>query len=335
MLKRILLTRGQLSRVQAEGMVTAMSEEAYSSDDCAALLLLLTQKGETAEELAGAVNALRAKMRPFPEIDNCVDCCGTGGDGLHTLNVSTAAAFVAAGCGLRVAKHGNRASSSKSGAADVLEALGIELALKPEDSAEALQRFNYAFLMATHYHPALAPLAPIRKSLGVRTLFNYTGPLLNPARPTTQLIGTCDPRISELMASAAPMVGLKRAVFVSAENGMDEVSLSCPTGCIFLHEDGTLETQELTHEDFGMPPHAPESLLGGEAAENGKALLSLLEGQKSAYRDTVIANTALLLFLTGAKETLHEAVDSCMKVIDDGSAYRIFSAYRDFTQERA
>ncbi|MEK7801642.1 MAG: anthranilate phosphoribosyltransferase, partial [Pseudomonadota bacterium] len=253
-----------------------------------AFLMALAQRGETTDEILGAAQTLRAHVIPIAAPHNTMDCCGTGGDHANTLNISTAVAFVLAGCGIPIAKHGSRAASSQSGAADVLEALGINLDLSPEQCTQALQQFGYCFLMAPHYHHVLKPLAAIRKELGFRTLFNALGPLANPARTLNQLIGVYRKDLLIPFARVLKELGSHSALIVHGSDGLDEITLTGSTHYAFL-KNGTITEGVFTPDDFGLSYIKSDDIRGSDAVTNASALTALLDGQPSAYRDVVLA----------------------------------------------
>lgn len=320
-----------LSQEQMGQAVTSMMDGTATPAQIGAFLMGLSYHGETVDELVGAAKVLRARALMVESPADAIDCCGTGGDHSGSYNISTAVAFVAAACGVCVAKHGNRAASSKSGAADVLEALGVNIALTPAQCSEALKTFNFAFLMAPAHHQALKPLAAIRKELGFRTIFNLLGPLANPAGTKKQLIGVFDQRWVRPMAEALQKLGSEKAWVVHGSDGMDEITLSGETFCAML-QNGEIREGEVTPADFGLPYVQVEALQGGDAAENAKALLGLLEGEASGYRDVVLANAAAVLMLKGSALDLRDGVKQAREAIDNGAALSLFRSYRDFSQ---
>ncbi|MGB0720151.1 MAG: anthranilate phosphoribosyltransferase, partial [Bdellovibrionales bacterium] len=281
--------------------MTAIMSGECADDDIAAFLTTLADRGETAEEITGAARVLRQKASSITAPYGALDCCGTGGDASGTYNISTAVAIVAASCGVPVAKHGNRAASSKSGAADVLEVLGVNLDLPKDKLEEALKLYNFCFLMAPHHHAAMRHVAAVRKSLGRRTIFNLLGPLANPAGTKLQLLGVYDEKWLEPMAKALQNLGTKRAWVVYGSDGLDEITITGPTKAAIL-QDGEITLKTLTPEHFGLQAVDLAKLKGGSAEDNANALRALLEGQKCAYRDIVLANTAGVLMIHGSAE---------------------------------
>jgi anthranilate phosphoribosyltransferase len=284
----------------------------------AALLGALRVRGETVEELVGAVTAVRAAAIRVPAHVDVVDTCGTGGDSRGTFNISTAAAFVASACGVTVAKHGNRSVSSKCGSADVLEAMGVRLDLDATTLASLLERQRLAFLFAPAHHPAFKNVAALRRELGVRTVFNLVGPLANPAGATRQVLGVFDGRLAPLMADVLLELGARHALVVHGD-GLDEISVSGPT---VVEEvlNGTRRRFEVTPEALGLTQHAAESLRGGDAHTNARIIRGVLEGQVGGPRDAVLANAAAALLVGGVVGSLREGVERAAEVIDAGAA---------------
>lgn len=272
-----------------------------------AFLMGLERLTLTSEMIASGARAMRTAMTPVEVPFACIDVCGTGGDGSHTLNISTAVSFVLAGAGLKVAKHGNRAMSSKSGAADVLEALGVKLELTPEHCAQALDEVGLVFLFAQAHHPAMRHVGSARRELGFRTIFNLLGPLSNPAHAQRQLVGVFADDKRQPMAQALMNLGCESAWVVHGHGGLDEVSLSGPTRVTALKEK-TLSELEIHPHDLGLKTAPLETLKGGDAAHNAKALRALLEGETGPYRDVVVLNAAAALVATCAAHDLKEAL---------------------------
>lgn len=301
-------------------------------ESLAAFLTALAKRGETAAEIAGAARILREKSHTIQAPPGAVDCCGTGGDGIGTYNISTAVALVAASCGVPVAKHGNRSASSKSGAADVLEALGVRLDLPFPRLEEALNTLNFVFLMAPQHHAAMHHVIPVRRRLGFRTIFNLLGPLANPAGTRLQLVGVYDSRWLRPMAEALCSLGADKAWIVHGRDGLDEISIGGPTDIAVL-EHTSIESGILTPDDFGLSSSPVETLKGGDAAENAKAMLELLQGRHSPYRDSVIANCAALLTLSGKTNDLISGARMAADAIDAGKAADTLKRYIAFTQK--
>ena len=290
-----------------------------------AMLAAMRSKGETAEEIRGLAHAMRrlAKSPALAVGPDYTDIVGTGGDGSGSLNISTGAALLAAACGVPVVKHGNRAVSSASGSADVLECLGLELPLDETAAAECLETTGFTFLFAPHYHPAMKTLAAVRRSMGVRTVFNILGPLSNPARPPYNLIGAYSPEIAELMAEALAGMDMRRAFVIHGEPGWDEAT---PVGPFLLFDvrDGEVVRSQRDPGEWGLPRCTPESLAGGDAIFNAERLREVFTGyDKGAHRDALVLGAALTLELTGRCTTPPEAVATVRQAIDDGSAKKL------------
>ena len=286
----------------------------------ASLLTALKIKGETPEEIAGAAEALLAEARDFPRPDyEFCDIVGTGGDGLNTINVSTTSALVAAACGLKVAKHGNRSVSSKSGSSDLLDKMGIKLDMSPAQARRCLDELGICFLFAPQYHAGVRHAMPVRQALKTRTLFNVLGPLINPAHPPLALIGVYSPELVLPIAETLRVLGYQRAAVVHS-GGMDEVSLHAPTIVAELH-DGEIKSYQLTAEDFGLTPYHQEQLAGGTPEENRDILTRLLQGKgDAAHEAAVAANVAMLMRLHG-HEDLQANAQTVLEVLRSGSAY--------------
>jgi anthranilate phosphoribosyltransferase len=295
------------------------------------LLTTLAKRGESVSEITGAAQVMRNMAATINAPNDAMDCCGTGGDASGTYNISTAVALVSAACGVPIAKHGNRAASSKSGAADVLEALGVNLDLSHEQLETALQQFNFCFLMAPRHHQAMKHVMPIRKKIGTRTIFNLLGPLANPAGTKFQLIGVFAPEWVRPMADVLNNLGTTRAWVVHGRDGLDEVTTTAQTDIAIL-DDGTITEKTLTPEDFGLELAKPEDLKGGDAQENAQALRGVLNGEKNAYRDIVLANTSAVLNIHGKANTLKEGVTLAAAAIDNGAALKTLNSYIEFSQ---
>ena len=305
-----------LSRESAGAAFADILDGRVDEEAVGGFLLALADRGETSVEIAAAARALRERMLPVEAPPGAIDVCGTGGDGHHTLNVSTAVALVVAGCGVPVAKHGNRAASSRAGAADTLEALGLDLSRAAETAPGSFHDIGIGFLFAAHHHPALARLAPLRRRLGRRTIFNLVGPLANPARATRQLIGIARPDHAGLYAEALGQLGTEAALVVSGEEGLDELSGAGPSRAVAV---GALAfPARVVPEDAGLPRHPLSAIRGGSAADNAAALSRLLAGEPGAYRDAVLLNAAAALIVAGRAAALVEGVGVAAEAIDAG-----------------
>ena len=292
----------------------------------AAFLVALSDRGETASEIAGAARAMRARMIPISAPANAIDVCGTGGDGYHTLNVSTAVSLVVAACGVPVAKHGNRAASSKAGAADTLEALGLDLDRAMETAEETLNEIGICFLFAARHHPTMGRLMPLRKSLGRRTIFNLMGPLANPAQVKRQLIGIARPAYVPIYAEALARLGTEHSLVVSGDEGLDELSLAGGNEAADVRE---LEVSmgRVSPQDAGLPVSPIEAIRGGDAAFNADALRRLLIGERGPYRDAVLFNAAGALIVAGEVESWTQGAEEAQEAIDKGLAKALLDCW--------
>ncbi len=328
LLLRSVLSGRSLTADEASWAIGAIMDETISPVRTAALLAALAAKGETAAEVVGAARAMRERsIRVEHGLPLVLDIVGTGGDGAHTINISTAAALVVAGCGVPVGKHGNRAASSTCGSADVLEALGVELERDPETSARMLRDAFITFLFAQRHHPAMRVVGPIRRELGVRTIFNVLGPLTNPAGANRQVVGVADERHLVLLAEALRELGGDAAAVVHSASGLDEIAGDGPTHVVQFGAGGEVRRWTLHPEDYGV--HAPlEALRGGDAAFNAAALLSIIEGEASPRADLVMLNAALALVVAGAATDLHDGMNRARTAVRSGAARSALDALR-------
>lgn len=284
-----------------------------------AYLSATADRKPTVDELVGAVRSMRRHMRALSAPPGAIDLCGTGGDGLGTLNISTAVSFVVAACGVPVAKHGNRSASSRSGAADVLEALGVRIGQEPEAAQAILEKTGIAFLFAQTHHPAMKHVGLARKQIGRRTIFNLLGPLANPAGVTRQLVGVFSSDWLEPYAQALKALGSTHAMIVHGRDGLDEVSISGPTVTATL-SDGAITLGEVTPTAMGLAPQSLAAIRGGDAAHNAAALRRLLDGEDSPYRGIVLANAASALMVAGKAANLREGARRAAQALDSGAA---------------
>ncbi|MFL0414124.1 anthranilate phosphoribosyltransferase [uncultured Sphingomonas sp.] len=305
-----------LSRETAAQAFADILDGHASEDAIARFLLDLSDRGETSIEIAEAARALRERLIPISAPVGAIDVCGTGGDGHHTLNVSTAVSLVVAACGVPVAKHGNRAASSKAGAADTLEALGLDMERAGALAEETLNELGICFLFAANHHPAMKRITPIRQRLGKRTIFNLMGPLANPAHVTRQLIGIARPDYAPVYAEALEQLGTEAALVVSGEEGLDEVSGAGPTVAVAIGDVAV--GHRIVPEDAGVPRHPIEAIRGGDPEHNALALRRLLNGEHGAYRDAVLLNAATALALVG--EPMESGASRAAEAIDSGAA---------------
>ncbi|HBL17352.1 MAG: anthranilate phosphoribosyltransferase [Elusimicrobia bacterium GWA2_69_24] len=310
-----------LTRAEAAAAMERLIDPAAGDAERRAFLLAMNSRPASAEELAGLAEALRARAVPFPAVSRpLVDTCGTGGDGLHTINISTGAAFVAAGAGAAVAKHGNRAVSSRAGSADVLEALGVPIGLEPAAAARSLEEAGFAFLFAPRYHPAMAAMAPARKALGVRTVFNLLGPLVNPARVRRQVVGIFDAGLLTIYAEALLALGSERALVVRGSDGMDELSVCGTTRIVHADPGNGVRETEITPESVGLQRRAVSELAGGDAAHNARTLEAALGGAPGAALDAVLFNAAGALLAAGLADSLQAGLDRARESVASGAA---------------
>jgi anthranilate phosphoribosyltransferase len=309
-----------LTRAESAAAFGILMEGAATAAQAGALLMGLRVKGETAEELAGAAQALRCAMVRLEtdDPDALVDTCGTGGGRVGTVNLSTAAAFIVAGAGIPVAKHGNRSYTSKSGSADVLEALGIDITIEPIRAAQVLRSSGLVFMFAPTYHPAMRHLAAVRKELGVATIMNLLGPLVNPAGVRRQVVGVADDSRAPIIADALARLGAKHALILHAAVGMDEIS---PAGCTYVWEvaQGRTHSWEVNPARYGLECEDLNGLAGGEPAQNARLIEQLLEGQgNAAIRCAALLNAAAALYVSGHEWSFEESVDRSREALDRG-----------------
>ncbi len=308
-----------LSRETAYEAFDSMMSGEVTPSQIGGLLMGLRVRGETVDEITGAVTAMRAKMLAVVAPDNAIDVVGTGGDASGSFNISTCAAFVVAGAGIPVAKHGNRALSSRSGSADVLTALGVKIDIPPDVISTCISEAGIGFMFAPAHHPAMKHVGPTRVELGTRTIFNLLGPLSNPAGVKRQMVGVFSRQWVEPLAHVLKNLGSERAYVVHGSDGLDEITTSGPTAVAAL-EHGVVKNFEIAPEDVGMRRVKPEALRGGDAATNAAALKAVLEGRKSAYHDVAVLNAAAALVVAGIAKTLADGVALAQKSIDSGEA---------------
>lgn len=320
-----ILTRGEADEVFAN-----ILDLKVSTEEIEAFLIALAARGETAVEIAAAAQAMRERVNGITPPDGAVDCCGTGGDGQHTLNVSTAVSLVVAACGVPVAKHGNRAASSKSGAADTLEALGLDLDAAVRCAEKTLHEIGIGFLFARVHHPALGPIAPIREKIGKRTIFNLLGPLTNPAGVRTQLIGLASPDLVPMYAEAKASLDQTRTFIVSGDEGLDELSLAGGNTLADVNK-GEVTMRRVDASIIGVPNAPLEAIRGDDAQYNAAALTRLLDGEKSAYRDAVLLNAAGTLVVAGKTDDWQEGANLAAEAIDSGAAKSLLAKWIELT----
>ncbi|KHS48445.1 anthranilate phosphoribosyltransferase [Novosphingobium subterraneum] len=315
-----------LEEADAEAAFAAILDGTVADEAIAQFLAAMSDRGETASEIAGAARAMRARMIPVSAPANAIDVCGTGGDGHHTLNVSTAVSLVVAACGVPVAKHGNRAASSKAGAADTLEALGLNLDRAAETAEETLADLGICFLFAARHHPAMGRIMPIRKALGRRTIFNLMGPLANPAGVRRQLVGIARPAYVPIYAEAIRRLGTDHSMVISGDEGLDELSLAGGNELAEVRGHEVL-MRRVSPEDVGLPQTPVDAIRGGDAAFNAAALLALLQGEVGPYRDAVLFNAAAALIVAGEAHDWHGGVEEAAEAIDKGLANALLNCW--------
>lgn len=317
------LVDGQsLSQAQSHSFFSEVMQGNIAPELLASALTALKIKGETAEEIAGAAVAVRAYATPFPPQAHAVsDCVGTGGDGANTINISTTAAILASACGLPMTKHGNRSVSSMSGSADLLEAFGVNLMMSPATASKCLQQTNLCFLYAPAYHPGFKHAGPVRKAMGIRTLFNILGPLVNPAAPKVMLLGVYTPTLIPTMAKSLMLTGVERAWVVHG-SGLDEIALHGETHVCEINQ-GKLEHKVVTPEDFGLSRYELADIKGGTPQENADIIKAILSGNgQNAHNSAVIINCAALLYLHGKADNLKTAATLAKDVLASGKALK-------------
>lgn len=312
-------TGASLSREEASAAFDSMMSGEATPSQMGGLLMALRVRGETVDEITGAVEVMRAKMLRVDAPAGAVDVVGTGGDGSGSVNVSTCASFIVAGCGVPVAKHGNRALSSRSGAADVLAALGVKIDLTPEDVSRCLMETGIGFMFAPAHHPAMKNVGPTRVELATRTIFNLLGPLSNPAGVTRQMVGVFSRQWVLPLAQVLKNLGSESAWVVHGSDGLDEITLTGPTFVAAL-ENGNIRSFEISPEDAGLPRTGPDSLKGGDAEENAASLQAVLDGKPGAFRDVALLNAAAALIVAGKVKDVKEGVALGQKSLDSGAA---------------
>ncbi|MEM9048201.1 MAG: anthranilate phosphoribosyltransferase [Pseudomonadota bacterium] len=322
---------GPLSRREAETAFSIIMEGNATPAQIGGFLMVLRTRGETVDEFAAAAAAMRARCTAVTAPPDAIDIVGTGGDGKGTLNISTATAFVVAGCGVTVAKHGNRNLSSRSGAADALTEMGVDVMVAPAVVERALHEAGIGFMMAPLHHPAIRHVMPARQELGTRTIFNILGPLTNPAAVRRQLTGAFSRTVIAPMAETLRALGSERAWLVHGADGTDELSIAGATHVAAL-EDGAVRSFDITPEDAGLPRHPFAAILGGSPAENAAAFRALLDGEAGAYRDAVLLNAAAALTIAGRVDDLAAGADLARSSIDSGAAAEKLAALARITQ---
>lgn len=323
-----------LDAATMQQVMTEVMTGKRSPEEISRWLTALAQRGETAEEIAAAAEVLRRHAVPLPlprRLELC-DTCGTGGDGQGTINVSTLAALVAAGAGVRVAKHGNRAASSRCGSADLLEALGVNLDATPEAVGACIDEVGFGFCFAPRFHPAMKIVAPVRKALGIRTIFNLIGPLANPAPLTFQLVGVSEARLLQPMADAVARLGIRRGLIVHGADGLDEVTTTGPTQALEVHE-GRVTARPLDPESLGVPRSTLSQLRGGDAAVNTRIAREVLGGMASPALDLVLVNAGCAIYIAEGATSIQEGIAKARQAVASGQAERILRQLQECTTD--
>jgi len=327
-----LLERKSLSAEEAEGVMGEIMHGEATPAQIAGYLTALRMKGETVEEIVGSARAMKAHaIRVEVGREGLVDTCGTGGDGAHTFNISTTAALVVAGAGLPVAKHGNRSASSRCGSADLMEALGVKIDLGPQQVARCIEEVGMGFLFAPHFHPAMKHAAPVRKELGVRTIFNILGPLVNPASPSIQLLGVFSAELTAPLAQVLSQLGTRRALVVHSADGLDELSTTGPNQISEL-EGGRVRTYAQDPQELGLPRARIQDLVGGGVEENCRITLAVLGGEKGPRRDVVLLNAGAVLYAAGKAPDLRHSLGLAAWAVDSGAARKKLEELVAFTR---
>lgn len=316
----------------ASAMETIMGGDA-TDGQIGAFLVALRNHGEAPDVIAACLRVMQSHAEPVP-VQDVVDLCGTGGDGADTFNVSTAAGFVVAASGVRVAKHGNRAASSKCGSADLLEAMGARLDLTGAQAARVIEECGFCFLFAQRFHPAMRHVGPIRGDIGIRTVFNIIGPLSNPANPRAQLVGVATKALGPLVAETLRLRGMPRAMVVHSAEGLDEISTAGPSTA-WVVENNAVTERIVRPSDFGVPEHPSAAMAGGDAIENKATLVSILSGEKTPVADFVVLNAAAALHVAGAASDFRAGTTMARQAIESGRARQIMDQYIALTNEVA
>ncbi|MEC7836270.1 MAG: anthranilate phosphoribosyltransferase [Chloroflexota bacterium] len=316
-----LVQKKDLTFDESKSAMTLIMEGEASPSQFGSLITALRMKGETVDEVSGMASVMRSMSLHVQSENDLIDTCGTGGDGFGTFNISTAAAFVAAGAGQKIAKHGNRAMSSKSGSADVLEALGVNIQLHPEQISKCIEETGFGFMFAQSFHPSMKYAAGPRREMGIRTVFNLLGPLTNPAGAARQVIGVADPSIGELMAKVLGKLGSEKALVVHGDDGLDEITIST-SSTVWELERGHVKKYQIRPQDFGLSVSSLDQIKADNAIESATLIRTVLAGEKSAARDIVLLNAGASLFVSGMSNEFDECVSIGADAIDSGKAMK-------------
>lgn len=327
-----LIEGKSLTFEQASGVMEEIMGGLATPAQIGAFLAALRAKGETVDEIAGLATVMRAKATPVKISGPAIDIVGTGGDGSGSFNISTAACFVAAGAGLKVAKHGNRAATSQCGAADILEVLGVKISLKPDSVARCVEEVGIGFMFAQTYHPAMKYAAPVRKEIGIRTVFNILGPLTNPAQAEYMLLGVAGKEIGQKIAAVLHRLGIKHALVVHGRDGLDEISISDKSLVWDITSEKLSSYYEVSPESFGFKRAKKSEIQGGTPPENAAALRRILDGAQSALRNAVVMNAAAALLAADFTSYIKEAVSLAEESIDSGRAREILNKFVELSQ---
>ena len=316
-----LVQKKDLTFDESKSAMTLIMEGEASPSQFGSLITALRMKGETVDEVSGMASVMRSMSLHVQSENDLIDTCGTGGDGFGTFNISTAAAFVAAGAGQKIAKHGNRAMSSKSGSADVLEALGVNIQLHPEQISKCIEETGFGFMFAQSFHPSMKYAAGPRREMGIRTVFNLLGPLTNPAGAARQVIGVADPSIGELMAKVLGRLGSEKALVVHGDDGLDEITIST-SSTVWELERGHVKKYQIRPQDFGLLVSSLDQIKADNAIESATLIRTVLAGEKSAARDIVLLNAGASLFVSGMSNEFDECISIGADAIDSGKAMK-------------
>lgn len=327
-----IIKQQDLSEKETSFILSEIMAERVSDVTISSLLTALSMKGETIEEIVGFIRKLREHMISIPAV-NAIDVCGTGGDGKHTFNISTAVSLVVAGAGVPVVKHGNRAASSLCGSADVLEKLGVHIMLSPEQAVFVFNKTGIVFLFAPLFHPSLRKVSLVRKELGIRTVFNYLGPFCNPAHVANQVIGVPTISIAEKLIQVGEKLHYEQLLILTSESGMDEASVSEKT---YMYElkNNEISRSILDPKDYGFH-YGTEDITGGDASENAEIITTILDGKKDVKRDIVVFNSALALYVSGKVNSIQEGIALANQSIDTGCAKKVLEILKKETQQYA
>ena len=328
-----LISKQNLTTEETQLFLNEVIKGVATPAQIGAILIALRMKGETPDEIIGFIKAMRENM-VHVNASNAIDVCGTGGDSSGTFNISTAVAFVVAGAGVKVAKHGNRAASSKCGSADVLEELGVNLQLSPQQAEEIFNKVGMVFLFAPNFHPSMKNVVAVRKELKVRTVFNYLGPFANPASVEKQLIGVPNVEIAEKLAEVGKTLAYKHLLVVTSEDGLDELSISSKT-ILFEVKDHSVKQSTIDPVNYGLQKIPNGEVLGGSAQQNANFIREILQGKKSSKRDIVIFNSAFAIYVAGVASDIKEGIQLAEKSIDSGKAKLVLENLVKETQKYA